>query len=35
MELEFFDQTRQETIQNFWTESLHLFKKRLRVYLEN
>jgi len=35
MELEFFDQTRQETMVNFQKESLHMLKKRLRVYLEN
>jgi len=35
MELEFFDHARQEIVQNFWTESLLMFKKRIRVYYEN
>ena len=32
MELEFYDQTRQEIVSNFWEESLLMFRKRLRVY---
>jgi hypothetical protein len=35
MELEFYDKTRQEIVQNFWDESVRMFKKRLRVYQEN
>lgn len=35
MELEFFDHTRQEIVQNFWTESLTMFRKRLKIYMEN
>jgi hypothetical protein len=35
MELEFYDQTRQEIVQNFWDESLIMLRKRLRVYQEN
>lgn len=35
MELEFFDQTRQRTGVNYWDEALLMFRKRLRVYLEN
>ena len=35
MELEFFDHTRQEVMQNFHVEALLMFQRRLRVYLAN
>ena len=35
MEHEFYDHTRKEIIQNYQTEALAMFKKRLGVYLEN
>ena len=34
-ELEFFSHSRQEVVQNFWTESLLMFRQRLKVYIDN
>ena len=35
MENEFFDLTRQEILRDFASESLHMIKQRLAVYMEN
>lgn len=35
MELEFFDHTRQELMQNFHVEALLMFYRRYQVYLAN
>jgi len=35
MEHEYYDHTRKKIVPNQWSESIQMFKKRLRVYLEN